>query len=256
LTQSVLLIDDDYKSIRLLINKQLFMVFDLMKSIFIKMSDLKREIIITKDGSHSLFVPSLNEQYHSIHGARQEAEHVFLKMGLGFHQKKKIRVFEVGFGTGLNALLTCDYAVKNQKNIEYVAVEKYPVTKTEFSILNYGQLLDMQLDFESMFSQDWGINSVINDFFSLKKINKDLEKDILPKGFDVIYFDAFAPNKQPDMWTVAVFMKMKDLLDDGGCLVTYCCQGEARRSMIKAGFIVEKVVGPPGKREMLRAIKQ
>lgn len=231
------------------------MVFDLMKSIFIKMTELKREIIVTKDGSHSLFVPSLNEQYHSIHGAKQEAEHVFLKMGLGFHQKEKLRVFEVGFGTGLNALLSCDYAVKNHKHIEYVSIEKYPVTKTEFSVLNYGRLLDMQTVFEAMFEQEWEVNCVVNDYFSLQKINNDLEKDLLPEGFDVIYFDAFAPNKQPDMWTVEVFRKMKSILLEGGCLVTYCCQGQARRTMIEAGFTVEKVPGPPGKREMLRAMK-
>lgn len=248
-------VTDDCKSIELLIKKQLSMVFDYMKTIFIKMTDLKREIIITKDGSNSLFVPSLNEQYHSIHGAKQEAEHVFLKMGLGFHQKKTLRVFEVGFGTGLNALLTCAFALENNKVIEYVSVEKYPVTKAEFSCLNYGAILNMESLFIKMFDQEWEEKCVINDSFSLQKINKDLKTDTLPKGFDVIYFDAFAPNKQPDMWSVEVFIKMNKMLSKGGCLVTYCCQGQARRSMIEAGFIVEKVAGPPGKREMLRAIK-
>tara|TARA_B110000211_G_C14075935_1_gene552044 strand:- start:1134 stop:1859 length:726 start_codon:yes stop_codon:yes gene_type:complete len=240
---------------RLLIKKQLFMVFDFMQSIFNEMADLKREIIVTKDGSHSLFVPSLNEQYHSIHGAKQEAEHVFLKMGLGFHQKEKLRVFEVGFGTGLNALLTCDFALKNNKVIDYVSIEKYPVTKSEFSVLNYGSILNMESLFVQMFEQEWEKECLVNDSFSLQKINKDLKRDILPEGFDVIYFDAFAPNKQPDMWSVEVFTKMRDMLSDGGCLVTYCCQGQARRTMIEAGFKVEKVEGPPGKREMLRAIK-
>ena len=240
---------------RLLIKKQLFVVFDFMQSIFNKMSDLKREIIVTKDGSHSLFVPSLNEQYHSIHGAKQEAEHVFLKMGLGFHKKEKLRVFEVGFGTGLNALLTCNFASKNNIEIDYVSVEKYPVTKAEFSVLNYGDILKMETLFVQMFEQEWEQKCLVNDSFSLLKINKDLKKDSLPEGFDVIYFDAFAPNKQPDMWSVEVFTKMRDMLNEGGCLVTYCCQGQARRTMIEAGFTVEKVEGPPGKREMLRAIK-
>ena len=241
--------------IELLIKKQLSMVFDFMQSIFSVMTDLKREIITTKDGSHSLFVPILNEQYHSIHGAKQEAEHVFLKMGLGFHRKEKLRVFEVGFGTGLNALLTCDFAIKNKKVIEYVAIEKYPVTKDEFSSLNYGVILNMKSLFHQMFDQEWERNIFINESFSLHKINKDLKKDVLPEGFDVIYFDAFAPNKQPDMWSVEVFAKMNKMLREGGCLVTYCCQGQARRTMIEAGFTVEKVDGPPGKREMLRAIK-
>jgi tRNA U34 5-methylaminomethyl-2-thiouridine-forming methyltransferase MnmC len=239
----------------LLIKKQLFIVFDFMQSIFNEMADLQREIIVTKDGSHSLFVPSLNEQYHSIHGAKQEAEHVFLKMGLGFHKKEKLRVFEVGFGTGLNALLTCDFALKNNKVIEYVSIEKYPVTKAEFSVLNYGAILNLESLFMNMFEQEWEVDFVINDSFSLQKIKKDLKKDILPEGFDVIYFDAFAPNKQPDMWSVDVFTKMRNMLSDGGCLVTYCCQGQARRTMMEAGFTVEKVEGPPGKREMLRAIK-
>lgn len=219
------------------------------------MAELKREIIITKDGSHSLFVPSLNEQYHSIHGAKQEAEHVFLKMGLGFHSKKNLRVFEVGFGTGLNALLTCDYAIKSAKVIDYVSIEKYPVTKSEFSVLNYGTLLGMEQEFDSMFNQEWEKRIEINESFYLTKIEKDLKLDVLPTEFDVIFFDAFAPNKQPDMWSVEVFQKMRSILTEGGCLVTYCCQGEARRTMISAGFKVEKVPGPPGKREMLRAIK-
>lgn len=216
----------------------------------------KRKIITTNDGSHSLLVPELNEQYHSVHGAKQEAEHVFLKMGLDPFEKKEISVFEVGFGTGLNTLLTFDYADKNHKIIDYTSIEKYPVTKEEYAVLNYGTLIDRAELLIEIHELSWGVKHVLSDSFSLHKINGDLIEDALPSGFDVIFFDAFAPNKQPHLWSVDVFKKMFLILNDNGLLVTYCAQGAARRAMIAAGFQVEKVPGPPGKREMLRAWKK
>lgn len=219
------------------------------------MSDLKREIIVTKDGSHSLLVPELNEQYHSIHGAKQEADHVFLKMGLDFHNKRNLKVFEVGFGTGLNALLTWDYAARNEIHIEYHSIEKYPVLPEEYALLNYGSLIHKEDWFSQLHQVAWGELNVLDSNFSLQKLQVDLKKDKLPQGFDVIYFDAFAPNKQPNMWTEEIFKKMHEMLNEGGCLVTYCCQGHAKRTMKAAGFTIEKVPGPPGKREMLRATK-
>lgn len=217
-----------------------------------------RKIIITNDGSHSLLVPELNEQYHSVHGAKQEAEHVFLRMGLEDDSKaslKEINVFEVGFGTGLNALLTADWASRNNKVINYTSIEKYPVSSDEFSLLNYGDLLGDPDLYNKITSAGWESLKQITKYFAVKKLELDLLVDELPKGQDVVFFDAFAPNKQPKLWEIEVFEKIFKIMNQGGVLVTYCCQGQARRNMIAAGFEVEKVPGPPGKREMLRARK-
>ena len=200
-------------------------------------------------------VPELNEQYHSIHGAQQEAEHVFLKMGLDYLKKDHLSVFEVGFGTGLNTLLSCLWGRKNKVSIAYTSVEKYPVSTEEVNQLNYGELVNQSELFNQLHESDWEIKVNTAKDFSLLKLKLDLTKDELPVGFDVVFFDAFAPNKQPKLWTIEIFEKMYTVLNKGGVLVTYCCQGEAKRTMIKAGFKVEKVPGPPGKREMLRAIK-
>ncbi|MFT4899545.1 MAG: tRNA U34 5-methylaminomethyl-2-thiouridine-forming methyltransferase MnmC [Flavobacteriales bacterium] len=215
----------------------------------------KRHIITTKDGSHSLMVPELNEQYHSIHGAQQEAEHVFLKMGLDYFEKDHLAVFEVGFGTGLNTLLSCLWGRRNNVSLDYTSVEKYPVSAKEANQLNYGELVEQPELFNQLHTCDWEQKVDVTKDFSLSKLKLDLTKDELPRGFDVIFFDAFAPNKQPKLWTIEVFEKMYAILNEGGVLVTYCCQGEAKRTMLKAGFKVEKVPGPPGKREMLRAVK-
>lgn len=224
----------------------------------------KRQIIVTNDGSHSLLVPELNEQYHSVHGAKQEAEHVFLKMGLdGYFEANpknnlkgnSISVFEVGFGTGLNALLSSNWAKENEVNIEYTSIEKYPVAQNEFSKLNYGDLLGDKGLYDKITTCNWGEFVAITNQFKVRKVELDLVVDELHKGFDVVFFDAFAPNKQPKLWEVDIFKKIFQAMNSNGILVTYCCQGQARRNMIEAGFSVEKVPGPPGKREMLRARK-
>lgn len=218
----------------------------------------KRKIIVTDDGSHSLLVPELNEQYHSVHGAKQEAEHVFLKMGLDDRLDdgyKSISVFEVGFGTGLNALLTANWAKENKTSVAYTSIEKYPVADEEFNLLNYGDLLQAPELYKKITGAKWGNFTEMTDLFSLRKVEADLIEDNLPKGFDVVFFDAFAPNKQPKLWEVNIFKKIFEIMINNGVLVTYCCQGQARRNMIEAGFEVEKVPGPPGKREMLRARK-
>lgn len=219
-----------------------------------------RKIITTNDGSHSLYVPGLNEQYHSIHGAQQEAEHVFLKMGLdGYCLKRNVgelAVFELGFGTGLNALLTAKWAAKKSISVSYTSVEKYPVTKEEFSKLNYGDLLGDRALYHKIVDTEWEKYVRINTCFKLKKCVLDVKEGELPHGFDVVYFDAFAPNKQPDLWEVSIFEKIFKTMNQNGIMVTYCAQGQARRNMISAGFEVEKVPGPPGKREMLRAFKR
>lgn len=220
------------------------------------MADFEREIIVTKDGSHSLSVPGLNEQYHSIHGAKQEAEHVFLKMGLDYFNAKQLRVLEIGFGTGLNALLTYNYARDKKIEVDYISIEKYPVVPEEYSVLNYGDYAESKEMFLGLHECLWGQAVTVSKFFQLTKLELDVKLADIPEGFDVIFFDAFAPNKQPEMWTVLVFEKMYQALNKGGVLVTYCCQGQAKRSMIAAGFEIEKVPGPPGKREMLRALKK
>jgi tRNA U34 5-methylaminomethyl-2-thiouridine-forming methyltransferase MnmC len=217
-----------------------------------------RKIIITKDGSHSMLVPELDEQYHSIHGAVQEAKHVFLKMGLGdyLHQTGgPINVFELGFGTGLNAFLSAQWASINQQIINYTSIEKYPLSKGEFQQLNYGDFVGEKKLYQKINTSKWNEFIQISKCFKLRKLELDLIEDQTPSGFDLIFFDAFAPNKQPQLWEVSIFEKMHSILNPKGFLVTYCCQGQARRNMISAGFSVQKVPGPPGKREMLKATK-
>lgn len=217
-----------------------------------------RKIITTNDGSHTLLVPALNEQYHSIHGAVKEAEHVFLNMGLDEclrSERVSINVFEVGFGTGLNALLSAQWATSKQKKLAYTSVEKFPVSKIEFQQLNYGDILNGSELYTKITDAKWGDFTTVSNVFSLRKLKLDLLKDTLPNGFDVVFFDAFAPNKQPELWDTLVFEKIYGIMSENSLMVTYCCQGQAKRNMISAGFEVEKVPGPPGKREMLRARK-
>ncbi len=217
-----------------------------------------RRIITTNDGSHTLLVPELNEQYHSIHGAIKEAEHVFLKMGLDEFvrsNKVSVNVFEVGFGTGLNALLSAQWATSKQKKLAYTSIEKFPVSKKEFQQLNYGNIVHGSEIYTKITDAKWNDFTTISNAFKLRKLKLDLRKDTLPNGFDVVFFDAFAPNKQPELWDTLVFEKIYRIMRKNGLMVTYCCQGQAKRNMISAGFEVEKVPGPPGKREMLRARK-
>ena len=203
-------------------------------------------------------MPELNEQYHSIHGAIKEAEHVFLKMGLDEFvrsNKVSVNVFEVGFGTGLNALLSAQWATSKQKKLAYTSIEKFPVSKKEFQQLNYGNIVHGSEIYTKITDAKWNDFTTISNAFKLRKLKLDLRKDTLPNGFDVVFFDAFAPNKQPELWDTSVFQKIYSLMNKNSLMVTYCCQGQARRNMISAGFEVEKVTGPPGKREMLRARK-
>jgi tRNA U34 5-methylaminomethyl-2-thiouridine-forming methyltransferase MnmC len=220
---------------------------------------MERKLIFTEDGSHSFFVPELDEQYHSIHGAIQESEHVFIQSGLNWCEREKIIVFEVGFGTGLNALLTLLFASQKNKEITYISVEKYPLIQSEYEILNYATKIapDKADQFQNLHHCPWNIPVVINDNFILHKISNDLRNInflSLPL-FDVIFFDAFAPNKQPDLWNHEVFSNIYIHSSDNAILVTYCAKGIIRRDLQKVGFKVERIPGPPGKKEMLRAIK-
>ena len=214
-------------------------------------------IVETKDGSNTLFHSELDEHYHSLHGAYQESMHVFIEMGLNYLKNRdKINILEIGFGTGLNAMLTLIHQSKNIR-INYHGLELYPLEKEIIHSLGYDDLIDTKYSetFYELHNCDWGKDILINDQFILHKIQDSIHSINFSKRFDLLYFDAFAPRPQPDMWTEEVFRKLYDVMKKGGILVTYCSKGDVRRAMLAAGFEVQKLPGPPGKREMLRASK-
>ena len=225
---------------------------------------MKRNIITTGDGSKTIQIEEWNEQYHSVHGAIQEANHVFIKHGLAFcletlfQKSTQISILEIGFGTGLNAFLTFQKAKELVSNINYVGVEAYPVFAEEILQLNYIEQLKVEHDsavFETMHQCPWGISHSISSKFQLTKQQKDF-KDIEDESiYDLIYFDAFGARVQPELWTEDIFKIMYKALKSKGVLVTYSAKGSVRRAMQSVGFMVEKLPGPPGKREMLRARK-
>jgi len=220
---------------------------------------LIRKIIITDDGSHSLYVPSLNENYHSSYGARQEAEHIFIKSALAFASKNKktLNILEIGFGTGLNAFLTLQYAKEKCLDLNYYAIEKYPITEEEYQQLNFASNRAGEQDaFLKLHQSDWGLTLEIEAGFKLRKIQADFKEMNLPSDyFDVVYFDAFGPEVQADLWSDAVFKDVYKSMKNGAVLTTYSVKGEVRRTMKAAGFEVRKIQGPIGKREISRAIK-
>ena len=221
---------------------------------------MKRSLVKTKDGSHSLFVPQLDEQFHSVHGAIQESKHVFIEAGVNYFKNKDvIDVLEVGFGTGLNAFMTLLATKKNGKNVYYNAIEAYPLEPHEFQLLNYVEELkaiESTKQFNSLHTSLWGVECLIDSHFHLKKTKTKLE-DFEPNedSFDLIYFDAFAPSAQPELWLESIFSKMYTSLRFNGILVTYCAKGVVKRRLKSVGFTVESLPGPIGKREMTRAIK-
>ena len=215
------------------------------------------ELIITADGSHTLYVPELNEHYHSVNGAVQESNHVFIKAGYDFCKANPLRIFEVGFGTGLNALLTATRCLTEKRDVIYTTIEKHPLDLDLIYSLNYKTLAGENGKelFESIHAAPWGEFIQINEVFSLKKIKDDLVT-YSPDGLnDLIYFDAFGPDKQPSMWSRDIFKKITDITDNKGVLTTYSAKGEIKRILKENGFIVTLLPGPPGKREMIRAIK-
>ena len=226
---------------------------------------MERKIILTGDGSSSLRVPELNVAYHSIYGAIQESIHVFIDAGFyGSYQRREpepFRVFELGFGTGLNALLTFIEAEKNNAKVYYETIEPFPLSEDEIKALNYCQQLnrpDLLSTFEGLHNCEWKKEITVTENFALKKLQTGIDNlpitiGITTQQFSLVYFDAFAPNAQPELWTKQVFDKIYSMLEPGGILVTYCSKGDVRRAMMAAGFIVEKLPGPPHKREMIRA---
>jgi len=219
---------------------------------------MKSELILTEDGSNSLYVPEIDECYHSSHGAIQESRHIFIEAGLKQCRKSEINVLEVGFGTGLNAFLTMIEAERSSKRIQYVSLEKYPVETEKALRLNYPEELSpgKRSCFEIMHLSAWNKKVQVTPFFSLEKTEADFTQYTPEHKFDVIFFDAFSPEKQPEMWTQERFELIYRHCNHGAMLTTYCAKGDVRRSMQAAGFIVERLAGPQGKREILRGIRQ
>jgi tRNA U34 5-methylaminomethyl-2-thiouridine-forming methyltransferase MnmC len=224
---------------------------------------MQRNLIVTKDGSHSVAIPEWEVSYHSLYGAVNESLHVFIESGLKywFNQHttaSRCVIFEMGFGTGLNALLSVIEAKNWQRNVLYETVEAFPLENSITQQLNYCEALaqaSWQPVFELLHACEWNKVQAITDLFSFKKINAPLADYAPGEPINIIYYDAFAPAAQPELWTKEVFERLLGFLAPDGILVTYCSKGDVRRALLAAGFSVEKIPGPPGKREMIRARK-
>ncbi|TDT47431.1 tRNA U34 5-methylaminomethyl-2-thiouridine-forming methyltransferase MnmC [Maribacter spongiicola] len=220
---------------------------------------MKREVITTGDGSKTIQIMDWQEQYHSKHGAIQEAYHVFIKSGLDLFKDRELQILEIGFGTGLNAFITLIEFEKRNLQIKYTGVEAYPVSNEELEQLNYLEelkSLSRKEDFNLMHSSPWNKVVEISPNFSLLKEQKFFKEIDAVAEYDLIYFDAFGARVQPELWTVEIFQIMFNAMKNGAYLVTYAAKGSVRRAMLEVGFLVERLPGPPGKREMLRAKKQ
>ncbi len=213
---------------------------------------MKRVIEQTADGSATLFVPELNEHYHSVKGARTESQHIFIDMGLSASEVTEPHILEIGFGTGLNALLTLETAEATQRKVHYTGIELYPLSWKMIEPLGYS---DNPL-FKTLHIIPWEEDAIITPYFTLRKVQADFTTFTTDCSFDIIYFDAFAPEKQPEMWSQELFDRLHVRLSEKGILTTYCAKGVVRRMLQTAGFTVERLPGPPGgKREILRARK-
>ncbi len=234
---------------------------------------MEKSLIVTADGSHSVSIPGKNLTYHSVHGAVQESMHVFIEAGLlyfieTYKHTVPIRIWEMGFGTGLNALLTLANADNRKLDIHFTSIELLPLTEDIFSQLNYcdNETYKNYADtFQIMHKCEWGIDCILSGHFTLHKINGSLlelnPKELLrnqvsPSPIDLIYYDAFAPSTQPELWTSQIFEKLFYIMAERAVFVTYCSKGDVKRTLLAAGFKVEKIPGPKGKREMLRALKE
>jgi tRNA U34 5-methylaminomethyl-2-thiouridine-forming methyltransferase MnmC len=220
----------------------------------------KLELIVTSDGSHSLLNTVLDETYHSRHGALQESLHVFIKHGLHFFEEKnhsdKISILEIGFGTGLNALLTAQDIIDKPVRVEYTSLEAFPVEEEIWSRLNYAETDEWKLLFKKIHQASWAGPELIQPNFVLAKLHTTLQQvDLSTASFDVIYYDAFAPNKQPEMWELPMLQKVVERLSSHGVFVTYCAKGQLKRDLKSLGLNVETLPGPPGKKEMVRAMR-
>lgn len=239
---------------------------------------LKRELYVTDDGSNSIYLPEWNEYYHSKKGAVQEAMHVFLDMGMHVScelarsratqqfmqsdsevrkrnpENPTVSILEYGLGTGLNAFLTAQHAPEDV-HINYTAVEAYPVTVDEIKMVDYGNKLGDNALYMRMHELAWESPQALTDRFTITKLEQKFQQIDAKEEHDVIYYDVFGPRVQPDLWSIEMIQAAYDALKKDGILVTYCAAGFVRRNMIAAGFTVERLPGPPGKREMLRGRK-
>lgn len=229
---------------------------------------LSRKIIMTDDGSATIYLSDWNESYHSRHGAIQEAYHVFIQNGLDFFKESaQLSILEIGFGTGLNAFITLLESINRNLNINYTGIEKYPVSAEEAQKLNYPKILkewnpqfsvdELEKYYFDLMNSGWEKEIQLKSEFNLTKIQDDfLEFNYPENQFDLIYFDAFGARVQPELWTEILFEKLFNSLKKGGIFTTYSAKGSVRRALIEVGFKVEKRPGPPGKREMLVAKKE
>lgn len=222
------------------------------------------EVVLTEDGSQSIYSQKFNALYHSIHGAIQESLHVFIEAGLKEKLKisspSSINILEIGFGTGLNALLTLEAAEEfPNTHIRYFGIEAYPINLVQFADLNYTQIinrLDLQESYEKMHSTEMTIEGQLAPNFRFQRIECLFEKFESDEGFDIIYFDAFAPSVQPHLWEEEFLHKLYHLLKMGGILTTYGAKGSFKRALKAVGFRIQSIPGPHGKREMTRAVKE
>ena len=213
------------------------------------------EIEPTADGSATLFVKELDEHYHSVKGALTESNHIFRDSAFLYRADgSSLRLLEVGFGTGLNAAVTA-MVTDAEHPVHYISLEKYPVSPEMLRELQYGELVDGEL-LDIIHASPWNLPVKVTPWFTLEKRHCDYTIDPLPEGIDVVYFDAFAPEKQPDMWTDEAFQRLVEAMNPGAVLTTYCSKGEIRRRLESLGLRVERIPGPPGgKREILRATR-
>lgn len=216
------------------------------------------ELERTADGSYTLYVPELDEHYHSVKGALTESQHIFIEMGLKHSSAPEPHILEIGLGTGLNAFLTLLAAEEMQRKVHYTGIERYPLAEETLRQLDYPGIIGKkhEEDYYAIHQAPWEKETNLSPWFTLHKIEGDFTRHTFQKGYDIIYFDAFAPEKQPEMWEQSLFNTLYNVLNEGGILTTYCAKGVVRRMLQTAGFTVERLPGPPGgKREILRATK-
>lgn len=227
---------------------------------------MSHQLIPTEDGSVTLYVPELNEHYHSVHGAIQESTHIFIRAGIEYYlqthpdsitPEKPLYILEAGFGTGLNAYLTLIHTQEQQTPVCYHALEKYPLAPQEVVALNYPQQIafpDHQL-FDALHVCPWDEEQQLLPSFHFCKHLQDFRNIDFSSQFDIVFFDAFNPDVQPHLWTTKVFRRFYQALRPEGILVTYCVKGIVKQALREVGFTLKRLPGPPGKREMLRATK-
>lgn len=222
----------------------------------------EKQFLITEDGSHTIYIPELDETYHSTHGAIGESNYVFIDNGLNYffatQKREEVKIFEVGFGTGLNALLSSVFAEEHLAHIQYESMEAFPLTQLETQKLNYTELISSSHSnelFKQIHASQWNRWVDISPNFRLKKTRETIRDYQVKETFDICFFDAFAPTKQPEMWELPILQKMSNLLKLNGLFVTYCAKGQLKRDLKSLGFQVETLPGPPGKFEMVRATK-